>query len=87
MHIVQLVKSKIADYRFDFEMAMRRSVIGKDTLRLFFMEPSSLYPFWWPSLTKDLQTESVVLHKQVSNESSLTTIQSCKKEVAALLLY
>ena len=42
MHIAQLVKIKIADYGSIFEQAMRRSIIGKDTLRLFFMEPSSL---------------------------------------------
>ena len=39
------------------EPAMHRCVIRKDTLRLFYLCGQAVYLLWWPSLTKDLQTE------------------------------
>ena len=39
------------------ELAMRHCVLGKDILRLFPIGGQAVYQLWWPSLTKDLQTE------------------------------
>ena len=39
------------------ELAMRRGVLGKNTLNDIFHWSQAVYPLWWPSLTKDLQTE------------------------------
>ena len=39
------------------KLAMRRFVVGKDTLRLFPMGVQAVYLLWWPSLANGLQTE------------------------------
>ena len=37
------------------ELALRRCALGNDTLRFHWGQ--AVYWLWWPSLTKDLQTE------------------------------
>ena len=39
------------------ELAMRRCVLGKNSLNDIFHWAQAVSPLWWPSLTKDLQME------------------------------
>ena len=39
------------------ELEMRRCVLEIDILRYSFHLSQAVYPLWWPSLTKDLETD------------------------------
>jgi len=42
-------------------------VLGKDTYCCFPYFGQSVYPLWWPSLTKDMQTEQLLFWKGMTD--------------------
>jgi len=57
----------------------RRCVHGKDTLYCFLPWGKAVYPLWWPSLTKDMQTEQLLCWSGIK-DTEHTTSDSNKEE-------
>jgi len=62
----------------------RRCVLGKDTYCYIPSWGQAVYQLWWPSLTKDIQTEQL-LHWSGMTDTEHTTSGSNEEETKILL--
>jgi len=63
-----------------YAMIARRCVLGKDNLCYFPPWGQAVYPLWWPSLTKDMQTEQLRCWSGMTDTEHSTTSGSNEEE-------
>jgi len=79
---VRLVIERLQSLGLIPDAVAHRCVLGKDTYCCFPLCGQAVYPLWWPSLTKDMQTEELLCWSGMTDTEHSATSSSNEEDVS-----